>query len=1131
MLQLPLVCAQAILSGFWLARYLSARAFVAKFIGLVAALAAGYFIGREGPMVHLSAALSVLLMKLPPFDEVIDNDHQRKRAMLGAACAVGVVATFGTPIGGVLFSVEVTATYYMVNNLWRGFLGAIACIVCFQALQDADLIESVTPSELAFVPHVSWQYLAFALLGALQGMLSGAIVQLMSLIAQTLRQSGLLRPVAPRVLTAFTICIAAAASKFVIPNAKTDPIQVLDGLFAGGPLLGSAHASGGHSGAAAGTAAGTEAGTAAAGGPAHGGSWSVCDTPLSALLGEGAAAGHGGVACSPEVGLALYAVVETLLLLFSIVIPVPSGCFMPIFVLGAVTGRLFGALLRDALGYDEATLPDAVFAVVGSAALTAGTTATLSTALITLELTGQQELLHPVLLGVIVSCGVSGMFSKSIYDQILVLKGLPYMPHLSDNLRSERLYHMTARDIMRPTTALVAATKTATATNAADGAEGGGEGGSSGDAGAPRTTALERLLDVPLPLSHRYHPANSASLASELDLPLMPLAYDMSVREVLAGCRTCRDRYIPLIESRHVPTLLGALTRTQLVEWFSVEVEIGEEEAEEEEMALRLAGAQPALIIRDEAQQAGGGEDPASSEPALPEVMARPSTSTSSQRGMHAVPVRHVVPVRVVVSDLGQPIRGAAAASAAGGGTPLPSHGPIPSGSSPDGATSVLARLPSARLPAPDGVASSAASPSAAQVHWDRCSASVGASRRTARRTTKAGGAASSSGGARRNTLANCNPEMAFQISECGIEGNEDGQGSRSSVYSEAGSHGPPRAACRGIALDSYSDDFSPPPGGGADGGGPGPAPRARSRGVSAATEREMRRLGSSSLGSSSLGGSGLGGIRQPLLSTAEKRSDAAAADDDEEEEEEEEGGAEEVAVASATKPSRAMAARVIQAMARSAQHRAAHYERVSARHAHGAEFHEGRSSAAAHHLSDGRNHLFPHMESLEESMQGGDGDGDDAASTALGRRASASESADATRGGKRIAGGAACGAARKASAQSAASVTSDPRGTGGATAAAHGKSSGDPLDGIEKWLGDLGRPFPWDEIEWNRCALQLSSQTALDEIHNLFSFMNIGTVWVTAGGRLEGVVTDRAIIDLCLQGGSGPPPPAAGNA
>ena len=30
---------------------------------------------------------------------------------------------------------------------------------------------------------------------------------------------------------------------------------------------------------------------------------------------------------------------------------------------------------------------------------------------------------------------------------------------------------------------------------------------------------------------------------------------------------------------------------------------------------------------------------------------------------------------------------------------------------------------------------------------------------------------------------------------------------------------------------------------------------------------------------------------------------------------------------------------------------------------------------------------------------------------------------------------------------------------------------------------------------------------------------MNMGQVWVTAGGRLEGVVTDRAIIDLCLHG------------
>lgn len=41
--------------------------------------------------------------------------------MLAASVAIGVVATFGAPIGGVLFSIEVTSTYYFVSNLWKTF--------------------------------------------------------------------------------------------------------------------------------------------------------------------------------------------------------------------------------------------------------------------------------------------------------------------------------------------------------------------------------------------------------------------------------------------------------------------------------------------------------------------------------------------------------------------------------------------------------------------------------------------------------------------------------------------------------------------------------------------------------------------------------------------------------------------------------------------------------------------------------------------------------------------------------------------------------------------------------------------------------------------------------------------------
>ena len=63
----------------------------------------------------------------------------------------------------------------------------------------------------------------------------------------------------------------------------------------------------------------------------------------------------------------------------------------------------------------------------------------------------------------------------------------------------------------------------------------------------------------------------------------------------------------------------------------------------------------------------------------------------------------------------------------------------------------------------------------------------------------------------------------------------------------------------------------------------------------------------------------------------------------------------------------------------------------------------------------------------------------------------------------------------------------------------------------------NLDQRFPFDEVDYNRCALQLSSETSLDELHSLFSFMSMGHVWITAGGTLCGVVSDRLLIEACL--------------
>jgi len=52
--------------------------------------------------------------------------------MLQAAVAVGVTSVFGTPIGGVLLSIELTSSYYMVSNLWKAFFSSIITVIAFR---------------------------------------------------------------------------------------------------------------------------------------------------------------------------------------------------------------------------------------------------------------------------------------------------------------------------------------------------------------------------------------------------------------------------------------------------------------------------------------------------------------------------------------------------------------------------------------------------------------------------------------------------------------------------------------------------------------------------------------------------------------------------------------------------------------------------------------------------------------------------------------------------------------------------------------------------------------------------------------------------------------------------------------
>jgi chloride channel 2 len=120
---------KAIMAGVNLPNMLSFRTYISKVIGMICMLSTGMSLGKEGPFVHIAGCLANSL----PYKDLKTNKtlmHQ----FLTAAVAVGVTCTFGAPIGGVLFSIEVSTSSFTVSNLWKSFFASTITVLCFKSV-------------------------------------------------------------------------------------------------------------------------------------------------------------------------------------------------------------------------------------------------------------------------------------------------------------------------------------------------------------------------------------------------------------------------------------------------------------------------------------------------------------------------------------------------------------------------------------------------------------------------------------------------------------------------------------------------------------------------------------------------------------------------------------------------------------------------------------------------------------------------------------------------------------------------------------------------------------------------------------------------------------------------------------
>ncbi|KFP34760.1 Chloride channel protein 1, partial [Chlamydotis macqueenii] len=413
---------KTIMRGVVLKEYLTLKAFVAKVVGLTAGLGSG----MPGPFVHIASICAAVLSKfMSIFCGVYENVY-RQFDLLVAACAVGVGCCFGAPLGGkwVLFSIEVTSTYFAVRNYWRGFFAATFSAFIFRVLavwnKDAVTITALFRTNFRMdFPFDLQELPAFAVIGICSGFLGAFFVYLNRQVVLCIRRHTALsqfltkhRFLYPGVITFLIATVTFPPGFGQFMAGELMPREAISSLFDN-----------------------------------H--TWARY-TGDPQILGKSAAWIHPKV--SVFIIILLFFLMKFWMSVIATTMPIPCGGFMPVFVLGAAFGRLVGeimaslfpnGILFDGIVYQ--ILPGG-YAVIGAAALTGAVSHTVSTAVICFELTGQISHILPMMVAVILANMVAQSLQPSLYDSIIQVKKLPYLPDLGWNHISK--YNIFVEDIM-----------------------------------------------------------------------------------------------------------------------------------------------------------------------------------------------------------------------------------------------------------------------------------------------------------------------------------------------------------------------------------------------------------------------------------------------------------------------------------------------------------------------------------------------------------------------------------------------------------------------------------------------------------------------------------------------------------
>jgi len=452
---------KAYLNGVKVPKVLRMRTFIVKVVSLVFAAAAGFPVGKLGPMVHLGAICgagfsqgSKTLRADFRFNRNFRSDHD-KRDFVSMGAAAGASAAFGAPIGGTLLSLEGTSSFWRGQLTWRTFIACIAATFLLNLLLirfnfEINVVGSkslIDFDETSATP-VQWRMEEvpfFAFLGVCGGLFGASFIYINTYINRVRRKSYVLRHRALGAVVEALILIAIASSLY----------YWLPAVFPCAPI---ARFSSADSSLVSSISDSSDSSPALSVKPR---AWYTCKSTqynemasLTMVTQEDAVRvllRRDNNDAFTGVTLITYFVMLFSLLVVTYGAYVGGGVFVPCILMGGALGRAIASVLQNVFPFLS---PNAgVYALVGAAAVLGGVQRrTISLAITILEITNDIQFLFPVIAVIIISKSIADSVTPSLYDAHLALIRAPYLPeepkrNTIENFSVRRILERTHRGI------------------------------------------------------------------------------------------------------------------------------------------------------------------------------------------------------------------------------------------------------------------------------------------------------------------------------------------------------------------------------------------------------------------------------------------------------------------------------------------------------------------------------------------------------------------------------------------------------------------------------------------------------------------------------------------------------------